>query len=153
VVFKDEEGRRAKYITSYANLNDIRVTAKNMLQLPAEYYTNRLLRIVLFMEEEGIERTDHLYRELGRAFIEGLFEAIEQFKREHKVYRTFRCRFHKKENAIALMDLLHRTSRHIQVIERSLEKEGSMWVLTFDKVFLNMTGLLGHLLSGGLVFD
>ena len=105
VVLKEdsEENRRAKYITSYANLSDIKVTTKNMLQLPPEYYTNRILRLVLFMEEEGIERTEHLYEELGRAFIDGLFEAIEQFKREHKVYRTFRCRFRKKENALALM--------------------------------------------------
>ena len=153
VVFKEERGKRAKYITSYANLSDIKVTAKNMLQLPAEYYTNRLLRLVLFMEEEGIERTRHLYEQLGKAFIDGLFDAIEQFKRERKVYRTFRCRFHKKENAVALLDLLQRTSKHIQVVERELRREGNMWVLTFDKVFLNMTGLLGHLLGGGLVFD
>jgi len=155
VVFKEdsEDGRRAKYITSYANLNDIKITAKNMLQLPPEYYTNRILRIVLFMEEEGLERTEHLYDELGRAFIDGLFNAIEQFKREHRVYRTYRCRFRSKENALALIELLHRTSRHIQVVERELKREGDYWILSFDKVFLNMTGLLGHLLGGGLVFD
>ena len=153
VVFKEERGRRAKYITSYANLSDIKVTTKNMFQLPAEYYTNRLLRLVLFMEEEGIERNAHLYEELGRSFIDGLFEAIDQFKKEHRVYTTFRCRFHRKENAIALLELIRRTSKHIQVIERDLREEKGMWVLTFDKVFLNMTGLLGHLLSGGLVFD
>ncbi len=155
VVLKEdsEENRRAKYITSYANLSDIKVTAKNMLQLPPEYYTNRILRLVLFMEEEGIERTEHLYEELGRAFIDGLFDAIEQFKKEHKVYRTFRCRFHRRENALALIELLHRTSKHIQVVQRDLREEDGYWVLTFDKIFLNMTGLLGHLLSGGLVFD
>ncbi len=155
VVFKEdsEENKRAKYITSYANLSDIKVTAKNMLQLPPEYYTNRILRLVLFMEEEGIERTEHLYEELGRAFIDGLFEAIEQFKKEHKVYRTFRCRFKSRDNAVALMELMQRTSKHIQVIQRDLKEENGYWVLTFDKVFLNMTGLLGHLLSGGLVFD
>ncbi len=155
VVLKEdsEENRRVKYITSYANLNDIKVTAKNMLQLPSEYYTNRIMRLVLFMEEEGIKKTSHLYKELGRAFIDGLFEAIEQFKREHKVYRTFRCKFRNKDNAVALIELLHRTSRHIQIIEKELKKEGDYWILSFDKVFLNMTGLLGHLLSGGLVFD
>ena len=155
VVFKEDspENKRAKYITSSANLNDIKVTAKNMLQLPPEYYTNRILRLVLFMEEEGIERTEHLYEELGRAFIDGLFEAIEQFKREHKVYRTFRCRFRNKEMALAQMELLRRSSKHIQVIQRDLRKEENYWILSFDKVFLNMTGLLGHLLGGGIVFD
>ena len=155
VVFKEdsEENRRAKYITSYANLNDIKITSKNMLQLPPEYYTNRILRLVLFMEEEGIARDSKVYEALGRAFMEGLFEAIDQFKKDHKVYRTFTCRFKNKQNALALLDLMQRISKHIQVVERDLKKEGDYWVLTFDKVFLNMTGLLGHLLGGGLVFD
>ncbi len=153
IVIKEDQGKRAKYITSSANLSDIKVTAKNMLQLPPEYYTNRILRIVLFMEEEGIEKNAHLYEELGKAFIDGLFQALDQFKKEHKVSRTFRCKFREKDNAIALMDLLNRTSKHIQVIQRDLRKEGDYWILEFDKVFLNMTGLFGHLLSGGLVFD
>lgn len=155
VVFKEDSPRnkRAKYITSYANLMDINVNAKNMLQLPPEYYTNRILRLVLFMYEEGIERTQHLYEELGRAFIDGLFSALEQFQKEHKVYRTFSCKFRKRENAIALLELLSKTSKHIQVKQRRLEQEGDYWRLEFDKVYLNMTGLLGHLLSGGIVYD
>ncbi len=155
VVFKEDSPRnkRAKYITSYANLMDIKVNAKNMLQLPPEYYTNRILRLVLFMYEEGLERTEHLYEELGRAFIDGLFSALEQFQKEHKVYRTFSCKFRKKENAIALLELLSKTSKHIQVKERRLEQEGDYWRLEFDKIYLNMTGLLGHLLSGGIVYD
>ena len=132
---------------------DIKVNAKNMLQLPPEYYTNRILRLVLFMYEEGLERTQHLYEELGRAFIDGLFSALEQFQKEHKVYRTFSCKFRKKENAIALLELLSKTSKHIQVKQRKLEQEGDYWRLEFDKIYLNMTGLLGHLLSGGIVYD
>ncbi len=155
VVFKEDspQSKRAKYITSSANLNDIKVTTKNMLQLPPEYYTNRILRLVLFMEEEGIERTEHLYEELGRAFVDGLFEAIEQFKKEHRVYRTFRCRFRSRDMALAQMELMRRSSKHIQVLQKGLTKEGDYWILSFDKVFLNMTGLLGHLLGGGIVFD
>jgi putative ATP-dependent DNA ligase len=34
-----------------------------------------------------------------------------------------------------------------------LEKEENFWVLEFDRVYLNMTGLLGHLLAGGSIFD
>ena len=155
VVFKEDSSRnkRAKYITSYANLMDIKVNAKNMLQLPPEYYTNRILRLVLFMYEEGLERNQHLYEDLGRAFIDGLFSALEQYQKEHKVYKTFSCKFRKKENAIALLELLSKTSKHIQVKERKLEKEGEYWRLEFDKIYLNMTGLLGHLLSGGIVYD
>ncbi len=155
VVFKEdsERNKRVKYVTSNANLSDIRVTAKNMLQLPPEYFTNRLLRLVLFMEEEGIEKTEKLYKDLGKAFIDGLFDAIEQYKKEHRVSRKFLCKFNKKENALALIEQLSSASRHIQVIQNRLEKEGDYYILEFEKVYLNMTGFLGHILSGGLVFD
>ncbi len=155
VVIKEdsERDKRAKYITSYANLNDIKITSKNMLQLPAEYYTNRILRLVLFLEEEGIEKNSHLYEELGRAFVQGLFEAIEEFKERHKVSVSYRCRFRTKENALMLMEQLGRHSKHIQVIQKDLRKEGEFYILEFEKIFMNMTGLLGHLLGGGLVFD
>ncbi len=155
VVFKEdsERNKRVKYVTSNANLGDIRVTAKNMLQLPPEYFTNRLMRLVLFMEEEGIEKTKDFYENVGKAFIDGLFDAIEQYKKEHHVSRRFVCKFNKKENALALMEQLSGVSRHIQIIQRRLEKEGDYFVLEFEKVYLNMTGFLGHILGGGLVFD
>ncbi len=156
VVFKEEgeEGKRAKYITSRANLNDIKVTSFNMLSLPPEYYTNRILRAVLFLEEEGLEGGyGEVSKELGKAFVEGLREAIELFKREGKVYRTFRCRFRREENAKAFLKRIRHLSKEVQIVERSLRKEGEFFILEFDKVYLKMTGLLGHLLRGGLVFD
>ncbi len=155
IVIKEDSpsDRRAKYITRYANLNDIRITSKNMLQLPPEYYTNRILRLVLFMEEEGLKEDTELHRELGKAFLHGLFEALEEFKKDRKVSTSYRCRFRTKENALLFMEQMRRRSKHIQIIQRSLEKEGEFYLLEFEKVFMNMTGLLGHLLSGGLVFD
>ncbi|RMH04506.1 MAG: RNA ligase [Aquificota bacterium] len=155
VVLKEDSQRdkRVKYITRYANLRDIQITALNMLGLPADYYTNRLLRLALFVEEEGLERNQRLYEELGRAFLDGLFEACSMVKKEGKVYRVFRVRFRKRENALIFMEQLKHASVHIQVNQRSLEKVGDMWVLEYEKVFLNMTGFLSHILGGGYVVD
>ncbi|SHK27328.1 RNA ligase [Thermocrinis minervae] len=155
VVFKEdsERNKRVKYITRYANLNDIRITSLNIMGLPADYYTNRLLRLALFIEEEGLEKDDSLYTELGKAFLEGIFQACKLSREEGKVYRTFRCRFHSKENLLIFLEQIKHSSAHIQIIERGIRQEGNMYVLEFDKVFLNMTGLLGHVLRGGSVFD
>ncbi|MEJ7620538.1 MAG: RNA ligase [Aquificaceae bacterium] len=155
VVLKEdsERDKRAKYITSYANLNDIRITSLNMLGLPADYYTNRLLRLALFIEEEGLEKTQELFRELGEAFLSGLFQACKMAREEGKVRRVFRCRFRKRENALIFMEQMKHASVHIQVNQLSLRQEGEFWLLEFEKVFLNMTGLLGHLLKGGSLID
>ncbi|MCS6997974.1 MAG: RNA ligase [Aquificaceae bacterium] len=155
VVLKEDspKDKRVKYITSYANLNDIRVTSLNMLGLPPDYYTNRLLRLALFIEEEGIEKDEGLYMELGEAFLSGLFEACRMAKEEGKVRRVFRCRFRSKERALLFIEQIKHVSTHIQVNQLSLRKEGEFWLLEFEKVFLNMTGLLGHLLGGGSLVD
>lgn len=155
VVLKEdsERDKRVKYITRYANLKDIQITALNMLGLPADYYTNRLLRLALFVEEEGIEKDEELYRDLGKAFLEGLFQACRMIREEGKVYRVFRVRFRRRENALIFLEQIKHASVHIQVNQRSLEKVGDMWVLEFEKVFLNMTGFLGHILSGGYIID
>ncbi|MFN7065173.1 MAG: RNA ligase [Aquificaceae bacterium] len=155
VVLKEdsERDKRVKYITSYANLSDIRITSLNMLGLPPDYYTNRLLRLALFIEEEGLSKDEELYRELGRAFLDGLFEACRKAREEGKVYRTFRCRFRSREKALFFLEQIKHASVHIQVNMLSLEKGDDFWILEFEKVFLNMTGLLGHLLGGGSIID
>ncbi|MCS6957995.1 MAG: RNA ligase [Aquificaceae bacterium] len=155
VVLKEDSPRdkRVKYITRYANLNDIRITSLNMLGLPPDYYTNRLLRLALFVEEEGIQKDETLYRELGEAFLSGLFEACKMAKEYGKVRRIFRCRFKNRESALIFLEQIKHSSTHIQVNELSLQKVGKFWILEFEKVFLNMTGLLGHLLSGGSLID
>jgi len=155
VVLKEDSDRdkRVKYITLWANLNDIKVTSLNMLGVPPDYYTNRLLRLALFMDEEGIPISNELYQELGKAFLEGILQACAMSKEEGKVYRTFRCRFRKKENALVFVKQMKHASSHVQIIQRKLEKKGNYYVLEFDRVYLSMTGMLGHILKGGSVFD
>lgn len=155
VVFKEDSPRqrRCKYVTSDSSIQDIQATAHNMLQLPPEYFTLRILRLALFMQEEGIECDGEVHQRLGQAFLDGLFEAIEQFRREHRVYTTHRCRLRRKENAERLLTQIKRASGHMQVAVRRLEWENGYYVLAFDKVYPNMTGMFGHLLKGGMVFD
>lgn len=155
LVFKEDSPRqrRCKYVTGSSCITDIQATAWNMLQLPPEYFTGRILRLALFVQEQGLERGDELYRSVGQAFLDGLLDAIEQFQREHHVYSTHRCRLHSRKNAQRLLAQIRRTSGHMHVTVRRLEWENGYYVLEFDKVFPNMTGLFGHLLKGGLVFD
>jgi putative ATP-dependent DNA ligase len=155
VVFKEEspKQRRAKYVTSHSSIYDILTSAHEIKQLPPEYFINRVVRLVLFMDETGLPCQSTTERGLGHAFLHGLFQAIEQFKNERRVYETFRCRFRNKTNAHHLIDRLKHTGAHIHVVQRRLEWQDGFYVLEFEKDVPALTGLLGHLLSGGLVFD
>jgi putative ATP-dependent DNA ligase len=155
VVFKEEApgAHRTKYVTGASCVDDIRATADNMLQLPSEYFTGRILRLALFMEDQGVERLGAVREALGRALVDGLLEAIERFRRERRVFHTHRCRFRHREAAERMLRHLKRADGHIQVVERGITREGDFHVLEFDKTYSEMTGLLGHLLRGGMVYD
>lgn len=155
VVFKQDrpEPRRAKYVTSTSSVLDIRATAYNILDLPPEYFINRIMRLVLFMEEQGLDSEQALADAIGEAFVGGMREAIDQFKAQHKVFRTYTCRFRTREAAQRMLVHLGRKSRQVQVNKHDLRREGDYWVLEFERVSQSMSGMLNHLLSGGVVYD
>jgi len=105
------------------------------------------------MEEEGIEADQGLFLKVCKASLEGLLKAMEMSKKDGRVYRTFWCRFKTRENALLFLESIKNASSQVQILQKRLEKEENFWVLEFDRVYLNMTGLLGHLLAGGSIFD
>jgi len=155
VIFKEDSPRdyRAKHTTSNIDIVDIAAGSFTLFDLPPEYFKNRLTRLVLFMDEQGIANTDELRQRLGAAYLDGLFDAVRQVRQHHKVSRSFRCRFRQRENAIKLLDRLSEIGNHVQIILRELKEEDGYWLLEFDKVFAKTSGALSNLLKGGLLFD
>lgn len=155
VVLKEDSlrNRRVKYVTRFSGIYDVWIRASDLVELPGDFFTGRVLRLALFMDETGLPRDEGLSRELGNAFLERLFESVEKFKRDGRVYHTFRCRFRQRENAEAFMEHIHRILGHTYVIRRSLEEQGSHWVLDFDKEVPKLTGLLHQLFQGAAVVD
>lgn len=155
VVLKEDGPRdhRAKYVTSDSSIYDIGIGSESLLQLPAEYFTGRLLRLALFLDEEGLPADDDLHRRLGRAFLAGVSSKVRQFHEEGRVYHEYRCRFREEANARLFLDHMHRLLGHVHVVSRRLERVGPHWVLDFEKEFPRMTGLFHHLFGGGCVLD
>ncbi|WP_455211154.1 RNA ligase [Kaarinaea lacus] len=155
VVFKEDSPRnhRAKYATSNINIVDIEAGAYTMFDLPPEYFKNRIARLVLFMDEQGVSNTLALQQQLGTAYVKGLLQAIQQVHEHHKVFRTFRCRFRQRENAVKMLEHLSEIGGHVQITLHELKEENGYWWLEFDKVFPKSSGTLSSLLKGSLLFD
>lgn len=156
VVFKEDTPRdhRAKYVTSNSSVQDISAAAASLLELPPEYFTNRLLRLALFLHQEELDTSPELNRRTGAAFLEGLTQAVAGFERDGKVAHRFTCRFREKEAAEGFVKHLKRVSGpRVNLAQRGLSREGDYWVLEFERIFQTMTGTLENLLGGGLVFD
>lgn len=155
LVFKEDSpgDRRVKYVTGRINLSDIRVSEGSIQQLPPEFFMHRILRLALFLEEHGIAPTPALQQELGQSLLNGALNAIHQYQAEHKVCHHFRCRFRQRANAELLFQSLETLLGKGQVRRHRLEPEGQFYRLEFSKVLPRTTGLLGHILKGGIIFD
>ena len=102
-VFKEEGpgGHRTKFVTAWSGIYDIAVRAEDTVELPGDFFTGRILRLALYLDEAERVPDDPLLRDLGRAFLEGLGRSVARFKRDGHVFHDFRCRFRHRENAIA----------------------------------------------------
>lgn len=156
LVFKEDapEGRAAKHVTAASALSDIGATAAILSDLPPEYFTNRVLRLVLYLRQQGQKPTRDLERDLGAAFLEALDSTLTQYERDNKVYHRFRCRFHQRQNAEAMFAHLKRAGgRQINISWHGLEADGEDWMLSFDRNYPAINGLLSSVLHGDLIYD
>ena len=155
LVLKTDDGReRAKYVTGGSCVTDIRVCAEQLLDLPPQYFTNRLTRLAIFLAEHPGADSDAMARTLGRAFLEGLDEAVAKSRRQGRVSHRYRCRFRKEENARRFIAHLGDTGgRHVRVAAGMPRAEGDYWLLEFERLFDHMTGTLSSALRGDSQFD
>ncbi|MCG5529387.1 RNA ligase [Halorhodospira halochloris] len=157
LVLKEEGARqkRAKYVTPASVVQDIRAMGDALMDMPAEYFTNRLLRLVLILEESPHLDSSQLRYELGCALIDPLLEAARNHPATHKVSHHFECRFRHRINAERFIQHISRApQREIHSSVRSLEEDqDGYWVLTFERVFPRISGLLANFLSGGQIHD
>lgn len=155
IVLKEDapHGRHTKYVTAWSGVYDIAVRAEDTVELPGDFFTGRILRMVLYLDEAGRRVDSELERDLGRAFLDGLIRSVERFKRDGHVFHDFRCRFRRRENAVAFMVHLRAILGHTHLVQRRLVEEGGYWVLDFEKEVPKLTGLLHQLFRGASIVD
>jgi len=154
VVIKPLGGRRRfKYVTPYINVFDIEFSSHLLGELPGEFFTQRIIRLVLSQEELGLKGDGELERRLGAAFLRGFGRAVKEFREKKKVTWTFTLRMRSRERVDLLLRHLNRASRHVKVSLVSLEEEGNYWRVVLEKRFLKSTGFLASALGGSFYFD
>lgn len=155
VVLKEDSPRsfRAKYVTGSAELSDIASMSQRYLDVPPEYFTERVLRLALFLEEMGASDRGEWDRRLGESFLSALQERIAA-ARQGRCVGSFCCRFHARENALRLLESLGQIRGHEGESRLlTLQEEAGYWVLRFEKLYRSTTNSLRNALGGSLRFD
>ncbi|MCP1728177.1 putative ATP-dependent DNA ligase [Natronospira proteinivora] len=154
VLKPENQKQRAKYVTGRSNIYDISVTGEALLDLPPEYFTNRFLRMGLFMAEHGQQHDHDRLNELGHAMMQGLFRAVQESQKNGRVSNHYRCRFNHRDNADRFMEHIELTGGQRVKVHRGMPRqEGDYWVLEFERIHQRMTGKINQALQGGRQFD
>ncbi|WP_435103363.1 RNA ligase [Arhodomonas sp. AD133] len=148
------DGLRVKYVCPGINVTDAASEAAMELELPGEFYTQRLVRLVMALRELGErDRIAELGERFGRELAVGFDRALTEVERSGELARRYTVRLRSAESVDALLEHLNRGSRTIRAVEEDRHHDGQHWVLTFRKVFRRSTSRLASLRGGDPVFD
>ncbi len=77
-----------KYVTPWADIDDIARTSHMFFDMPIGFYYQRVLRSAMFMDDFGFDR-DRYAGQLGKAFYSGLTKAIRDAKDGKEIDEEF----------------------------------------------------------------
>lgn len=154
IVFKSSEKNQKyyKYATPEINIKDIEVDIDLLLELPAEFFIQRIVRYVLSSSELNYQKNSDAER-TGKILIKGFAEVVEEFQRKGSISRQYVLYFNHPENVEEFIKLENRASSLIKTRLISIEKEGSKFKVTLEKTFLKATTRLSRLTRGFPLYD
>ncbi|MDK2869283.1 MAG: putative ATP-dependent ligase [Pyrococcus sp.] len=154
IVMKSPDMKKiVKYVTPYANINDIKIGARVFYELPGGYFTSRISRLAFYIAEKKIrgEELHNLALQLGKALLQPLVEAIHDVTQGDVIAERFRVRVRKIETAYKMVTHFEKLGLEIE-IEDIEEIEGG-WRVTFKRVYPEATREIRDLIGGKAFVD
>ncbi len=157
VVIKEDRagGMVVKYHTPASAIYDIGVDSALLLELPPEFFVQRLQRLGVALRDLGLPVEETLYCRVGRALLEGYLTLMEQVEKENRpVAFRFSIQVNDPSVGADLLTLFRRVSSTVRV--RYLGKAslpGGKTRMYFEKVFQKATAHLRDLLGGTTLVD
>ncbi|WP_297470828.1 RNA ligase [Thermococcus sp.] len=150
VVMKTPDMRKvAKYVTPYANINDIKIGSKIFFDLPGGYFMGRISRVAFYIAEKKLrgEEFEGYAKALGEALLRPLVESILEVSQGHDVEETFTVRVKNISTAHRMVGHFERLGLkiHIEDIE---DLRNGYWRITFKRLYPDATREIRELWNG-----
>ncbi len=150
IVMKTPDMRKiAKYVTPYANINDIRIGSHIFFDLPHGYFMGRIKRLAFYLAEKHVKGDDfdEYARALGRAILRPFVESIHEVAQGGEVEEIFTVRVRSITTAHKMVTHFEKlgVKIHIEDIE---DLENGYWRITFKRVYPDATREIKELWNG-----
>jgi putative ATP-dependent DNA ligase len=145
IVLKGIHGNRSiKFVTAESDLNDIEKTFAFFYDIEPGFYSNRLMRISLFVQEFNLDETEYMKR-IGKAVLNG-YSFLVNYEGSLEIFTIY---MHSMENWRALRKLI---IQHKDIVNDTAELEDVNGVMLHKIVFgrkhKKSTDRYHHILSG-----
>ncbi|AIU69671.1 ATP-dependent DNA ligase [Thermococcus eurythermalis] len=150
IVMKTPDMKRvAKYVTPYANINDIKIGSHIFFDLPHGYFMGRIKRLAFYLAEKHVkgEEFDEYAKALGKALLRPFVESIHEVANGGEVEEVFTVRVKNISTAHKMVTHFERlgVKIHIEDIE---DLKNGYWRVTFKRVYPNATREIRELWNG-----
>ena len=150
IVMKTPDMRKiAKYVTPYANINDIKIGSRIFFDLPHGYFMQRIKRLAFYLAEKRVrgEEFDEYARALGKALLRPFVESIHEVASGGEVEETFKVRVKNVSTAHKMVTHFERLGVKIHI--EDIEDIGNgYWRITFKRVYPDATREIRELWNG-----
>ncbi len=150
VVMKTPDMKKiAKYVTPYANINDIKIGSHIFFDLPHGYFMGRIKRLAFYLAEKHVkgEEFDEYAKALGKAILRPFVESIHEVANGGEVEEVFTVRVKNITTAHRMVTHFERlgVKIHIEDIE---DLKNGYWRITFKRVYPDATREIKELWNG-----
>lgn len=120
-----------KYVTLGSCLRDIHVTAPLMAEMMSEFFTHRIIRAAMFIQEHAGSLKSEVFTQLGEALLQPVYESVTKAARGELIDERFLLKFREEKNIQRMIDHLHRCKVKFEVLSKN--KKGSYWHVRFAR--------------------
>ena len=150
IVMKTPDMKKiAKYVTPYANINDIRIGSHIFFDLPHGYFMGRIKRLAFYLAEKHVkgEGFDEYAKALGKAILRPFVESIHEVAHGGDIEEVFTVRVKNISTAHRMVTHFERlgVKIHIEDIE---DLKNGYWRITFKRVYPDATREMRELWNG-----
>jgi len=138
-----------KYVTPWADVDDIAKASDILFDMPIGFYYQRVLRSAMFINDFGMDREEYS-KKLGRAFYDGLIGAIRKAGDGEEISADFEIRIRDK----AVWDDVRRhMSKDVKIEEISRKEFDGRTMIRFRKIYKKTTKTLISYAAGKGITD
>ncbi|MDR4503378.1 MAG: RNA ligase [Candidatus Scalindua sp.] len=123
--------KMVKYVTAGSCYRDMRVTSGLMLEIPAEFFTQRLFRVIFYLLDNELPLDKTIMQKTGESLLLPLFESAKKAISGEMVAEEFHVRLIHEKSIQKLFDHFHKCSVNAVLINQ--RKIGNYWHVKFER--------------------